>query len=81
MYTELALRYLIDTVGVDRVVFGTDWPYDMALDWPVSWILSMTSLSQRGEERHPLEEPRAAAGNLTKTSGAPPRLPFAGFHR
>ena len=45
MYTEPALRYLIDTVGVDRVVFGTDWPYDMALDWPVSWILSMTSLS------------------------------------
>jgi len=36
---------LIDTVGVDRVVFGTDWPYDMALDWPVSWILGMKSLS------------------------------------
>ena len=46
VYTEPALRYLIDTVGVDRVVFGTDWPYDMALDWPVAWILGMTSLSQ-----------------------------------
>jgi aminocarboxymuconate-semialdehyde decarboxylase len=46
VYTEEALRYLIDTVGVDRVVFGTDWPYDMALDWPVAWILGMTSLSQ-----------------------------------
>jgi len=46
VYTEPALRYLIDTVGVDRVVFGTDWPYDMALDWPVSWILGMTSLTQ-----------------------------------
>ncbi len=45
VYTEEALRYLIDTVGVDRVVFGTDWPYDMALDWPVSWILGMKSLS------------------------------------
>jgi aminocarboxymuconate-semialdehyde decarboxylase len=45
VYTEPALRYLIDTVGVDRVVFGTDWPYDMALDWPVAWILGMTSLS------------------------------------
>ena len=33
-------------MGVDRVVFGTDWPYDMALDWPVSWILGMTSLTQ-----------------------------------
>ena len=50
MYTEPALRYLIDTVGVDRVVFGTDWPYDMALDWPVSWILGMTSLSAEEKE-------------------------------
>jgi aminocarboxymuconate-semialdehyde decarboxylase len=50
VYTEPALRYLIDTVGVDRVVFGTDWPYDMALDWPVSWILGMTSLSAKEKE-------------------------------
>jgi aminocarboxymuconate-semialdehyde decarboxylase len=50
VYTEPALRYLIDTVGVDRVVFGTDWPYDMALDWPVSWILSLESLSQQEKE-------------------------------
>ena len=46
VYTESALRFLIDTVGADRVVFGTDWPYDMALDWPVSWILAMESLTQ-----------------------------------
>jgi aminocarboxymuconate-semialdehyde decarboxylase len=45
VYTEEALRFLIDTVGIDRVVFGTDWPYDMALDWPVSWVLGMKSLS------------------------------------
>jgi aminocarboxymuconate-semialdehyde decarboxylase len=50
VYTEEALRFLIDTVGVDRVVFGTDWPYDMALDWPVSWILAMDSLSQDEKE-------------------------------
>jgi len=50
VYTEEALRFLIDTVGVDRVVFGTDWPYDMALDWPVSWILAMESLSQEEKE-------------------------------
>jgi aminocarboxymuconate-semialdehyde decarboxylase len=46
VYTEPALRFLIDTVGVDRVVFGTDWPYDMALDWPVAWIRGMTSLTE-----------------------------------
>ena len=50
VYTESTLRFLIDTVGVDRVVFGTDWPYDMALDWPVSWILGMTSLTQEEKE-------------------------------
>ena len=50
VYTESALRFLIDTVGADRVVFGTDWPYDMALDWPVSWILAMESLSQPEKE-------------------------------
>jgi len=50
VYTEPALRFLIDSVGVDRVVFGTDWPYDMALDWPVSWILAMTTLSQEEKD-------------------------------
>ena len=50
VYTESALRFLIDTVGADRVVFGTDWPYDMALDWPVSWILAMESLTQEEKE-------------------------------
>jgi aminocarboxymuconate-semialdehyde decarboxylase len=50
VYTEAALRFLIDTVGADRVLFGTDWPYDMALDWPVSWILGMQSLSQEEKE-------------------------------
>ena len=50
VYDEPALRYLIDRVGVDRVVFGTDWPYDMALDWPVSWILGMKGLSQDEKE-------------------------------
>ena len=50
VYTEPALRYLLDTVGADRVVFGTDWPYDMALDWPVAWVLGMKSLSQEDKD-------------------------------
>jgi aminocarboxymuconate-semialdehyde decarboxylase len=50
VYTESALRYLIDTVGIERVVFGTDWPYDMEFDWPVSWILSLDSLTQDEKE-------------------------------
>jgi aminocarboxymuconate-semialdehyde decarboxylase len=50
VYTEPALRFLIDTVGADRVLFGTDWPYDMALDWPVAWVLAMPSLTQAEKE-------------------------------
>jgi aminocarboxymuconate-semialdehyde decarboxylase len=49
-HSEEALRYLIDTVGVNRVVFGTDWPADMQVDWPVSWVLSLESLTQDEKE-------------------------------
>ncbi len=45
-HSEPALRMLIDTVGIDRIIFGTDWPADMAIDWPVSWVLSLESLTQ-----------------------------------
>ena len=49
-HNEAALRMLIDTVGIDRVVFGTDWPFDMAIDWPVSWLLGLGSLTQEEKE-------------------------------
>jgi aminocarboxymuconate-semialdehyde decarboxylase len=49
-HSEAALRYLIDSVGIDRVVFGTDWPFDMATDWPVSWLLSLESLTLEEKE-------------------------------
>ncbi len=44
------MRYWIDTVGVDRVAFGTDWPADMAIDWPVSSVLNLGSLTQEEKE-------------------------------
>jgi aminocarboxymuconate-semialdehyde decarboxylase len=49
-HSEAALRLLIDTVGIDRVVFGTDWPADMAMDWPVAWVLSLESLTPEEKE-------------------------------
>ena len=49
-HSEESLRYVIDTVGVDRVVFGTDWPADMAIDWSPSWVLSLESLTQQEKE-------------------------------
>ena len=42
---------MFDTVGADRVVFGTDWPAEMAIDWPVSWVLSLQSLTQEEKEK------------------------------
>ncbi len=49
-HSEPALRYLITTVGADRVILGTDWPADMMLDWPVAWVLRMESISQEEKE-------------------------------
>jgi len=50
IYSEAALRLLIDTVGIDRVLFGTDWPADMAIDWPIAWVLRLESLTQEEKE-------------------------------
>jgi aminocarboxymuconate-semialdehyde decarboxylase len=49
-HSEAALRLVIDTVGADRVVLGTDWPADMRIDWPVAWVLSLQSLTQEEKE-------------------------------
>ena len=49
-HSEAALRFLLDTVGADRVVLGTDWPADMSIDWPVSWIQSLDSLTQQEKD-------------------------------
>ena len=50
-HSEPALRMIIDTVGADRVVFGTDWPADMCIDWPVAWVLGLNSLTREEKER------------------------------
>ena len=49
-HDENALRYLIDAAGIDRVVFGTDWPFDMAIDEPVSWVRNMTKLTDEEKD-------------------------------
>jgi aminocarboxymuconate-semialdehyde decarboxylase len=40
------LRYLLDVVGADRVVLGTDYPAPMMEADPVPWINAMGSLTQ-----------------------------------
>ena len=49
-HDENALRFLIDAAGIDRVVFGTDWPFDMAIDEPVSWVRNMTKLTDEEKD-------------------------------
>ena len=49
-HSEPALRMLIDLVGVDKVLFGTDWPFDMCIDWPVAWVLGLESLTPEEKE-------------------------------
>ena len=49
-HSEPALRMLIDAVGSDRVVLGTDWPADMRIDWPVSWVMGLESLTLAEKE-------------------------------
>lgn len=49
-FSEPTLRFLIDTVGIDRVVFGTDYPCPMEMVDSVNWINSLGSLT-RGEKQ------------------------------
>ncbi len=49
-HSEPALRYLIDAVGADRVLLGSDWPFEMGLDSPVEWVKGLESLTQPEKE-------------------------------
>lgn len=43
-YSGPVLRFLIDTVGIDRVVLGTDYPAPMFLPDPVNWVRGLPEL-------------------------------------
>ena len=48
---EKALRFLIDEVGVDRVVLGSDWPFVPWHPSPVTWVQGLVSLTAEEKER------------------------------
>jgi aminocarboxymuconate-semialdehyde decarboxylase len=58
-YTDRNLRFLIDAVGADRVVFGTDWPAPMAVEHPVERLRKSPVLTE--DERHAI-----LAGNTAR---------------
>jgi aminocarboxymuconate-semialdehyde decarboxylase len=49
-YTAASLRFLVDTVGIDQVVFGTDYPAPMVIPDAVRWINGLDALSP--DEKH-----------------------------
>jgi aminocarboxymuconate-semialdehyde decarboxylase len=49
-FTERNLRFLLDVVGSDRVVFGTDYPAPMRLEDPVRLIDGYESLEESERE-------------------------------
>jgi aminocarboxymuconate-semialdehyde decarboxylase len=61
-YTGATLRFLIDQVGSDRVVLGTDYPAPMILPDGVRWMMSLPELSTAERDRILSANPRALLG-------------------
>lgn len=49
-YSGAVLRFLIDTVGIDKVVLGTDYPAPMFLHDPVRWVNGLPEVSPAERE-------------------------------
>ena len=49
--SEEALRFLLDSVGADRVVLGSDWPFVPWKPSPGGWVQSLNSLTQEEKEK------------------------------
>ncbi len=56
------LRFLIDRVGIDQVVLGTDTPAPMALPTPVDWIRGLTELSDMERDAILINNPMKLCG-------------------
>jgi len=49
--SEEALRFLLDRVGADRVVLGSDWPFVPFKPSPGGWVQEMRSLTQDEKDK------------------------------
>jgi aminocarboxymuconate-semialdehyde decarboxylase len=49
-YSGPVLRFLVDTVGIERVVLGTDYPAPMFLHDPVNWVRGLDELEDSEKE-------------------------------
>ena len=62
VFTDHQLRYLVDTWGADKIVMGTDYPYDMAEPDPVGFVDSTAGLTD--DQKH-----LVMGGNAAKLLG------------
>jgi aminocarboxymuconate-semialdehyde decarboxylase len=49
--SEAGLRFLVDHVGADRVVLGSDWPFVAWEPSPVGWVQGLQSLTPEEKEK------------------------------
>jgi len=49
--SEEELRFLLDRVGADRVVLGSDWPFVPWKPSPAGWVEGLKSLTQEEKEK------------------------------
>ncbi len=49
--SEKALRFLLDEVGADRVVLGSDWPFVPWHPSPVAWVQGLATLTPDEKEK------------------------------
>jgi aminocarboxymuconate-semialdehyde decarboxylase len=49
--SEEALRFLLDQVGADRVVLGSDWPFVPWHPSPVAWVQGLSTLTQDEKDK------------------------------
>jgi aminocarboxymuconate-semialdehyde decarboxylase len=61
-YSGPALRFLIDTVGIDRVVLGTDYPAPMFLADAVNWVNGLPELADAEKNAILAANPTALTG-------------------
>ena len=49
--SEATLRFLLDQVGMDRVVLGSDWPFVPWHPSPVAWVQGLATVTPEEKER------------------------------
>ena len=49
--SEEALRFLLDQVGADRVVLGSDWPFVPWHPSPVAWVQGLKTLTPEEKDK------------------------------